>query len=54
MQLKDLRVKELELTAFNGEAPYLATIAQGNTRVVPVHGEPMEEFDSERLIAAVR
>ena len=53
-QLWDLQVKELELTDFNGDAFYLATIAQGNTRLVPVHGEPIGEFASERLTAAVR
>jgi len=53
-QLWDLRVKELELTDFNGDALYLATIAQGDTRLVPVHGEPIGEFSSERLTAAVR
>ena len=53
-QLRDLPVKELELTDFNGDALYLATIAPGNTRLVPVHGELIGEFASDRLIAVIR
>jgi PepSY-associated TM region len=54
MQVNALPVKELELIAFNGEALYLATIAPGNTRLIPVHGEPLQEFDTERLTSAIR
>jgi hypothetical protein len=42
-QLSDLKVKELELISIGQEPFYLATIARGDTRIVPVEGEPMRE-----------
>ena len=41
-------VKELEFAAFAGEPVYLATLAGGDTRIVPVSGEPRSEFDREQ------
>jgi hypothetical protein len=55
-QLAGLRVKDLELTSFAGEPAYFATIAPGDTRIVPVNpagGEPVRELDSERVSAIV-
>jgi len=52
-QLADLKVKELELGWFAGEPAYLATLAGGDTRIVPVHGEPLFEFDRQRIIDVV-
>jgi hypothetical protein len=49
-QLADLKAKELELTMFAGEPVYLATLAGGDTRLVPVHGEPLFEFDRKRIV----
>ena len=39
-QLGDVQVKELEFTSFAGEPIYLATLGPGDTRIVPVEGEP--------------
>jgi hypothetical protein len=54
-QLGNLPVKELELTSFDGEAVYLARLADGDTRIVPMQGEPRLGFDRAdvvRLISA--
>jgi hypothetical protein len=48
-QLAGLSVKDLELTAFAGEPAYFATIAPGDTRIVPVNGAPRRELDSRRI-----
>ena len=52
-QLKDLEVKELDLTSFAGQSVYLATLRRGDTRVVPVNGEPLPEFDRQRIMEVV-
>ena len=52
-QLGDLDVRELEFTAFAGDAVYLATLARGESRVVPVNGGPQPEFDRQRITALV-
>jgi hypothetical protein len=52
-QLANLRVKELELTSFAGEPAYLATMGAGDTRIVPVDGEPRTELDTRRIINVV-
>jgi PepSY-associated TM region len=52
-QLPNLAVKELELTSFEGEPVYLATVAGGDTRIIPVRGEPRAEFDRQRIIDIV-
>jgi hypothetical protein len=54
LQLADLKVKELELTAVGQEPVYLATIARGDTRIVPVHGEPSRGVGSGRVIALIQ
>jgi hypothetical protein len=46
-------VKELELTSFAGEPVYMATIAGGGTRVIPVNGEPSAEFDRQKVLDVV-
>ena len=46
-------VKALELTSFSGEPVYLATLAPGDTRIVPMHGEPFAAFDHQRIIDVV-
>lgn len=48
-QLRDFDVKELELISFAGEPMYIATLAGGATRVVPVAGDPRAEFDQRRV-----
>ncbi len=52
-QLAGLPVKDLELTAFAGEPAYFATIAPGDTRIVPVNGAPRRELDSRRIAEIV-
>jgi hypothetical protein len=47
------KVKQLELTSFAGEPVYLATGAGGETRIIPLHGEPIQSFDRERILNAV-
>ena len=48
-QLSGLQVKELELTSFMGAPGYLATLADGTTRIVPVDGEPTTGFTPEHI-----
>jgi hypothetical protein len=43
-QIGTLAVKELELTSFAGEPVYLATMARGKTRIIPVHGDARTEL----------
>ena len=52
-QLGFLPVKELELTAFAGNAVYLAQLADGDTRIVPMQGEPRTGFDQEEIVRIV-
>jgi len=47
-------VKELEFAAFDGDPIYVATVAGGTSLIVPVAGEPMPEFDQERIIDVVK
>jgi len=49
-QLGNLPVKELEVTAFAGKPVYLARLADGDTRVVPVRGEPTDGFDRREVV----
>ncbi len=52
-QLGDLPIKDLAFTSFAGEAVYLATLAPGDTRIVPVNGHPYREFDRQRVIDVI-
>jgi len=52
-QLSGSQVKELELTSFAGTPIYMATLTGGDTRIVPVEGEPIEAFDRQRIIDVV-
>jgi hypothetical protein len=52
-QLRPLPVKELELTAFAGNAMYLARLADGDTRIVPMQGEPTTGFDQNEIVRVV-
>jgi hypothetical protein len=52
-QLGTLPVKELELTVFAGNAVYLAHLADGDTRVVPMNGESSTGFDQKEVIRVV-
>jgi hypothetical protein len=52
-ELPDLRVKEIELVSFGGEATYLATMGGGQSRVVPIGGPPRDGFDWQRIVDLV-
>jgi uncharacterized iron-regulated membrane protein len=52
--LRGLDVKDLELTTLAGEPAYFATMAPGDTRIVPVSGEPRRELDADRVISIVK
>lgn len=52
-QLRGLAVKQLEFASLGDEPFYLATLAPGDTRIVPVNGQPMTAFDHERIIRLV-
>ena len=52
-QLGGLQVKELELMAFDGEPVYLARLADGDTRVIPMRGEPRAGFDQKDIVRIV-
>jgi hypothetical protein len=45
--------KELEFTSFAGEPMYLAKATRGETRIIPLHGEPIASFDPDRILSAV-
>ncbi len=50
----DFEVKELEFTSFAGEPMYLAFNGRGETRIIPVRGEPSPTFDAEDLMRRMR
>jgi hypothetical protein len=52
-QAGDLKIKELELTAFDGEPVYLARLGRNETRIIPLAGEPRAEFDRQRMMDVV-
>ena len=52
--VREFQPKELEFISFAGEPLYLATNGRGESRVIPVHGEPMPAFDSGELMRRVR
>ena len=48
-QIPELDVKELELVDVAGEPAYVATLAGGGTREIPVHGLPQSAFGYQQL-----
>jgi uncharacterized iron-regulated membrane protein len=46
--------RELEYTAFAGQPVYLATNAGGETRIVPIVGEPKDAFEADSVMQVVR
>src|SRR5688572_4851078 len=52
-QLAGLRVTQLETMSFAGDPFYMATLADGTTRIVPLDGEPRAEFDRQRILDVV-
>jgi PepSY-associated transmembrane protein len=53
-QISHLDVKELEFTSFAGEPLYLAKLADGDTHIVPLEGEPRASFDPDQIMGIVR
>ena len=52
-QLGDVSVKQLELTTLADEPFYLATLAPGDTRIVPVNGQAITAFEPARIVRIV-
>jgi hypothetical protein len=52
--VSDFDVKELELTMFDGRPMYIATDAAGDTRIIPVSGEPVRSHDVATVMRLVR
>jgi hypothetical protein len=50
----DFDVRELEYTSFAGRPLYMATNARGETRLIPVSGEPMASLNTEEVMGVVR
>lgn len=48
-----LKARQVEFTTFAGEPAYIVTETTGHSRVVPVHGQPTDEFDRLRLVDVV-
>jgi hypothetical protein len=48
-ELGDLDVRELEFASFAGEPVYVATLAHGDSRIVPLAGLPRQEFDRQQI-----
>jgi hypothetical protein len=46
-------VKELVFTSFDGEPVYIAALGSGQTRIVPVDGDPMAEYDPATILDMV-
>jgi hypothetical protein len=53
-ELGNLPVTDLELTSFASNPVYLATLANGDTRVVPVDGDPVASYPPEWIEGIVR
>jgi PepSY-associated TM region len=47
------KARQLEFTSFAGDPVYLATGARGETRIIPLNGEPAESFDYKRILDVV-
>jgi hypothetical protein len=52
-QLSGLDVKELELTSFDGQAVYVATVGARGIRIVPVEGDVKAGFNNDRIFEMV-
>jgi hypothetical protein len=53
-QLGNLQVKELELTSVAGQSVYMATLAGGEARIVPLDAPPIREVDHGALIDYIK
>jgi hypothetical protein len=53
-EIANLKVKQLELVSFAGDSVYIATLAPGDTRIIPVRGGAIAQFDPNRIIQIVK
>jgi hypothetical protein len=53
MDLGGLSAKELDFTSFDGQPVYMALLGHRQTRIVPIDGDPMAEFDKARILDIV-
>jgi hypothetical protein len=53
LQLSNLKVKELVLTSIASEPVYMATVADGDTRIVPINGEPLHGVGPDRVMETI-
>jgi hypothetical protein len=51
--VREFQTKELEYASYAGQPVYLATNGRGETRVIPVHGQPSTGFDPNTLMERV-
>jgi hypothetical protein len=51
---KEMQVKELEWSAFNGEPIYIARQTPSMSRIVPILGQPRESLDADEIVRAVK
>jgi hypothetical protein len=49
----EIKVKELELTVFGGESYYLARESPSLSRIVPIRGDSIEQFNRARILELV-
>jgi uncharacterized membrane protein len=52
-QLSPLQVKELEFITFAGQPLYLATLADGDSRLIPMSGDPVAAIEADRIVGLV-
>ena len=50
----EFQARDLDYVSYDGEPLYLATNGRGETRVIPVQGEPMPGFDTDELMRRLR
>jgi hypothetical protein len=48
-----LEVRELELIFFDAQPFYIATGNRGRTKIIPVHGDPVDEFKATRIMQSI-
>jgi hypothetical protein len=52
-QLGPVAIKQLDFSSFDGQPVYIAALGSGETRIVPVRGDPAAEFDRNRILEMV-
>lgn len=52
--IADFQPKEIDFTMFAGEPLYMASNAQGDTRIIPLNSEPKASFDANEILNMVR